>query len=546
VLTRTPGWFHDGQYVPQILEEDVLAIQNLYQASGFLDVTVEQTVQAPADLQPVVIHLKITEGPQTMVGRVTLEGLKVIPVEGVLKKIRIQEGRPFSYGGLRNDEKQIAMMVSEKGYPYVQVSGDAEISEDRSEAWVLYQVTQNSYIKRGKTFYSGNFRTKKRILDRELIMRDGDPFSLRKMLRGQQNIRSMNIFRSVAFRPVGLKEKAETIHIFTELEEEKPFYFEASGGYETEKGLFGTSTVGDHNFFGLNKDFKINGEISEVGSRVESRIFDPRLFSTRVSADAGVFSERSKPFNQTFGTDTRGFDLVFSREWKKRIKSWLGFYYEVRENFVRDSQVEEDETFDPRGILMVKPSISYDSRDNFMNPKEGIFMLFGIDISRGVVNSLDDFYKYRCDLRGYTTPINRLTLAARGSFGKIDPYGSEGNIPPDQLFFLGGANNVRGFDENLFLTDENGDPVGGRLMAVGNIETRIDLGSNFEASFFWDVGYLDETFMSYQSENVRYSTGVGLRYVTPVGAVGVVYGHKLNPEPDESPGRLHFSIGYTF
>lgn len=82
-------------------------------------------------------------------------------------------------------------------------------------------------------------------------------------------------------------------------------------------------------------------------------------------------------------------------------------------------------------------------------------------------------------------------------------------------------------------------------MAVGNVETRIDLGSNYEFSLFSDIGYLDETSGWDGSNKVRYSAGIGFRYVTPVGAVGLTYGRKLNPEPDESAGRLHFSIGYT-
>ena len=546
VLTRLPGWFYDGRYVPQKLEEDILAIQNLYHDSGFLDAEVEPSTQMSEDLKTIEIRLKITEGTRTIVTRVSLEGLTVIPEASVLTKTQIKTDRPFSWRGVNNDEKRIGMLVSEKGYPYVQVSSQVDFNNDKSQARVVYRIEQNSYVKRGETFYRGNFRTKERILDRELIMKRGDSFSLKKMLEGQQNIRSMNIFRSVAFQPVGLKENSETIHLFMEVEEEKPFYFEATGGYASEKGLFTTSTVGDHNFLGLNKDFKISGEVSEVGYRGESRLFEPRFFGTRITSEVGVFIERSEPFNQTFGTEKRGTDLMFSRKWKKKVKGGLGFHYERRENFARDGEVDEDETYDPRGILVVTPSISYDSRDNFMNPKKGLFMLCWIDISRGILNSLDDFYKYRTDLRGYTTPIDRLTFAVRGGFGKIEPYGSEGSVPQDQLFFLGGTGSIRGFDENLFLFDENNDPVGGRLMAMGNVETRIDLGGNFDLSLFYDIGYLDETSGQYRAENVRYTTGVGLRYVTPVGAFGLIYGHKLNPEPDESRWRVHFSIGYTF
>jgi outer membrane protein insertion porin family len=330
------------------------------------------------------------------------------------------------------------------------------------------------------------------------------------------------------------------------MEEEKPYFFEMAGGYASEKGLYAGAEIGDHNFLGLNKDFKIGGEVSETGYHAESRILEPRFLGTRISADFGVFIERSKPFNQTFGRDSLGADLLFSRKWTQRIKSGLAFKYEQREQFGRNGKADDDDAYDQRSILVLTPSITYDSRDSFMNPKRGIFWMSGVDLSRGLENSLDDFYKYHSDLRGYATPVGRLTLAGRGRIGKIDPYGSKGGVPEDQLFFLGGTSTVRGFDENLLLVDADDEPVGGRLMTLGNAEARIDLGFNFEFSFFFDIGYLEETSDRETSDQVRYATGVGLRYVTPVGAVGLTYGHKLNPEPDESPGRLHFSIGYTF
>ena len=72
------------------------------------------------------------------------------------------------------------------------------------------------------------------------------------------------------------------------------------------------------------------------------------------------------------------------------------------------------------------------------------------------------------------------------------------------------------------------------------------LGRNFEFSVFYDAGYLDDTSGEEVTDNVRDAVGLGLRYVTPVGAMGVLYGHKLDPRPEESAGRIHFSIGYTF
>lgn len=546
MLTRLPGWMHDGSYVSKKLEEDILAMETLYHEKGYLNVQIKKTVTFSSDRKKIEIDLKIHEGSQTRVSRVELEGLTAIPEATITKAIQIQAGKPFTRNKLQNDEKQIAEMVSEKGYPYVRVSSNAEINEEQSEALVIFKVLQNKKVERGQSFFSGNFRTKKKILERELVMKTGDPFSLKKMLDGQKNIRSMNNFRSVGVNPVGLKERAETIHLFTEVNEKKPFYFEVTGGYASEKGLYTSSTIGDRNFLGSNKDLKVKGEVGKTGYKGESRIFEPRFLGTRISSDFGVYVERSEPFNQKFGTKSLGTDLQFSRKWKKYIRLGLGFNLEDREQYSRDNKVDKDDVFDPRTILVVTPSVSFDSRDNFLNPKKGVFCLFEVDVSKGIEDSLDDFLKSRFDLRGYVTPLNRLTLAGRSNVGKIYPYRSNSKVPDDRLFYLGGTTTVRGFDENQLLIDYDNDAVGGKLMALGNAEARIDLGLNFELSFFLDAGYLDNTPGDERSNKVRYSTGIGFRYVTPVGAVGFVYGHKLNPESYENAGEFHFSIGYTF
>lgn len=81
-------------------------------------------------------------------------------------------------------------------------------------------------------------------------------------------------------------------------------------------------------------------------------------------------------------------------------------------------------------------------------------------------------------------------------------------------------------------------------MLAASIEARIDLGFNFELSGFFDAGRIDNTFHDWY--RLRMSAGAGLRYVTPVGPIGLLYGFKINRLKGEDLGVLHVSIGYTF
>jgi len=550
VLTRPPGFIHAGGYVPETLDEDLLMIKNLYHKKGYMDPRIDvDKVVIPDDEHRdlVAIDLYVEEGVQTRVESIVFEGLDPVFNKKVTKSIGLRKGRPFRDYVMKNDARNIAALLSEKGYPYAKVTGHSDLSEDGRLARIVFNIEQGQKIVMGNTHYSGNFRTRKRILDRELEMEPGDAFSLQSMHTGQKNIRGMNIFRSVQFKPVGLQDQKERIELFADVDEKDPYFFQVNGGYESEKGLYAGSRLGDHNFFGLNKDVWIGGEVSQTGYWAESGIFEPRFLGTRISSDYSLYLERDEPFNQTFGTMAYGVNLFFSRRLTDRVTGNLGLSYERREQFSRESALVRSADFDkPRGIVVASPSIAYDSRDSFIRPRNGIFSFASVDLSKGIENSYDDFYKYRLEVRGFTTPSPRVTFAGRGSFGDIDPYGSEGVVPEDQLFYLGGTATIRGFDENLFLYDSMEDPVGGELAAVASAEVRLDMGRNIELSLFYDVGYLDATSGAEVTDNVRDAVGLGLRYLTPIGAMGILYGHKIDPEPEESAGRIHFSIGHTF
>ena len=195
---------------------------------------------------------------------------------------------------------------------------------------------------------------------------------------------------------------------------------------------------------------------------------------------------------------------------------------------------------------MTTPAIRWDTRDSFIQPHRGGLTSLAVDISRGLESSLDNFVKYKLDLRGYHSPFSRLILAGRFFAGYIQPYGVDGQVPEDQLFFLGGTNSIRGFSENMLRFSTDLDPVGGRLAMAGNAEVRYEVAGSWELTVFVDAGTVQKTTDDLGDDSWRWSTGLGVRYLTPIGPVGLLYGHKLDRRSGESPGQFHISIGYTF
>jgi outer membrane protein insertion porin family len=547
MLTRMPRLRDKGVFVLQILEEDIRAIKALYRKHGYMDADIIQEVTWSGDKRNVEITLEIEEGARTLVASVQVIGITAVSPQEAYNALRMTEGEPFRRYMVQSGENALSALISERGYPHVKVTGEVKISEDRTKARVSYNVDEGVRVKMGHVLYTGNFKTKKTILQREFKMAPGEPFSLEELLQSQRSIRDMGIFNSVRFRAIGLREKREEVHVLVDLEEKKPYFIQGGAGYETNKGFYLHAKAGDRNLFGANKDAWMAGEVSQIGYRNELGITEPRLFGTQIATTFGLYSEREEAFNQDFGTRSLGSSLGFSRTLFRHSTARLDFGFEQREQFVRDSIEDTDEDlFKPRSILVTTPSIRYDTRDSFIRPRKGILSSLSVDVSAGIRNSLDDFLKYRYDVRLYASPLDRLTFALLGRAGYIDLFAAAVRIPDDQLFYLGGTSDVRGFRENMLRIDPAGGPAGGLSMFGGSAEARVDLGRNVEVALFYDVGHLSRTYAESVSNDTRSSVGVGLRYLTPVGPIGLLYGVKLAPEEGESPGRIHFSIGYTF
>jgi outer membrane protein insertion porin family len=553
MLIRTPGIIANGALVQETLEEDKRAITSLYLNQGYMNTIVKDQVKPDKNIQGnkqnVDITIEIEEGVQTNVTSLTIHGLNVLSGAQVREAITLKKGSVFRDYMIRSDENMLSSLISEKGYPYVKVKGSADISKDKTEASVTYDVDEGPFVKMGQVTYTGNFLTKRRVIKDELELDPGEPFSLNKFLRSQRDIRDIEAFDSVRFNTFGLKEKADKVNLLLELEEKKPYYIQTGGGYDTERGFYANILAGDRNLFGLNKDIWAGGEISQIGYRGDLGISEPRFLGTRIKSTINMFGEDREEFNTNFGTRERGVSLSFNRKLFQKFNADLSFVYLYKKNYPRDLEpisVNEEINFGSREILTVSPSLIYNNIDSYIRPRKGLFSSLLMDISKGINNSLDDFFRYRFEVRKYYTPIENLSFALRGRVGDITPFEDASTIPEDQFFFLGGTSTVRGFDENLLRFDSAGKAIGGLTSILGNLETRIDLGPDFELSFFYDIGSVRNALVDQGTDGFRSSVGTGLHYFTPIGPIGVYYGHKLDRKPGESAGRFHFTIGFRF
>lgn len=561
MLTRPPGIIlGDGGYVESVLDEDIRSIKELYAENGFMDADIRRSIikyRHPRDPENVRISVRvdILEGTQTVVGKIDFDGLTVIPGKTIIKQLEMTVGDSFSISRMKDDEARIAAEISEYGYPHVTVNGNFRRSSDRRHAYIHYVVNEGPYVQMGHYYYTGNFKTNATVMDREIRVDEDQPFSLSKMLRTQRDIQELDIFKSVQFKTIGLKEKADTVHLFAEIEEKKRYILDTGVGYNSEDGGTFDCRVGNRNVFGRNKSIWINFEQTQTGRDTSLSLTEPRLsrFKIRTTLDL-AFSDEEKP-NLGFSTLSQTATLSFSRTFISYLATSVQLIRESRDKRAQYALDDASENIyneeDTREIFTSIYAVSYDRRDSIIRPRSGYLVSLSTKISDGLnKEDNDDFITYQVDLRYYWSPLPRLTLAFMGRRGWITAFGSMESIPDDQLFYLGGGSSVRGFEENmLWYENKNGTSVslGGIEETIIIAEARLYLGRNFELALFHDAGKLSDHRDKILSEDFRTSVGFGIRYLTAIGPIGIMYGFKTAPLPDEIiNGPIHFSIGYSF
>jgi len=553
LLTRPPGLRASGAFSSQTWEDDKRAVKQLYYQSGYRKAKLRETLTVEKDpeknLQWVDILLHIEEGVQTVVGDVTFRGLSVLTEEEAMRLVSLKPGVPYREYMVTNDKIPLAAAISEKGHPYSVVSAGTVLRDGETVADILYEIHEGPFVTVGSIYVRGNFMTRKSVIADRLAIRQEEAFSLKKLFASTRNVSRIQALEGADLRLVGYEEKKDEVDVVFHVAEKKPYLFEIGAGYDTAREYYLLGRLENRNLLGINKRIWMGGDYSRISHRGEAGITDPDFFRSGISASGTLFTEKQEKKNQIFGIRNYGGTLGFHKPVSETVRAGLAFRYEAREQYrLNDEPIppEDQEQYEPRTLFVVTPSLDYTSVDSTIRPKKGFIVRTSVDASKGLDSTLDDFFRYRLEARYYHTPVNRLTLAARAGAGLIHAYSPDDDVADDQLFYLGGLGSVRGFDENKLRTDAAGNAMGGRVELFGNLEARYALGAGFEASLFYDFGAVRDAEKEEGDDSFRSAVGVGVSYITPVGPISLMYGHKLDRKEDESAGRIHFSIGYTF
>jgi outer membrane protein insertion porin family len=534
-------------YNPNLVSSDADVVREFYVALGYLGVEVESP-GVRIEQNKALITMSVKEGQKTVISEVEVTGYRSVAPEEILKAIGLKPGDAYNEVDMADARLRVIELCQDKGFLDVFVSPKVEIAEEKAR--ITFEIQEGERTFFGKTIITGNTGTKREVIARELLHRESAPFNYGVIAKERQRLYKLGLFANVRVEPLDLYDHRRDIHI--EVVEGDAGTVEFGVGYNNFDKFTGFVDIGYANLFGMNRQLSLRVGYNSLERLYAINYVDPWFLDQPLQLKGTVFlNERDEKNIDTkvvmYRYRKQGISLGVEKRYSSTTKGEI--YYEYV--FADTSDVQPDIVLTAKdvgslGISSIRPGITYDTRDNPFDPRNGVLAGVTMKVASSAFLSETSFAKAVVNGSLYHEVARPFVLAVAFRFGIAHAWGSSEILPLIERFFLGGRSTVRGYaQDTLGPRGSAGNPTGGNAFIETNLELRTSLGKGIGLVTFLDSGNVWQRIGDIDG-SLKHAVGVGLRYNTPVGPVRVDYGYKLKKEEGLSRGELFFSIGQAF
>ena len=588
-----------GYFKKDRMENDIQKIKALYFDNGFIKIVIaEPEVDLDKKQRGMTITIRISEGDQYKVSSIDFTGNKVYDNETLQKKITLTPGTVFSKTRVEKDIVAASSIYSESGYALVSVVPDLIPNDNDKTVQILLKVEEGDKYRVGRIEVLGNTKTRDKVIRREIRFAEGETYDSAKLKRSYERVNNLNFFDTVDMAPKP-KYEDKTVDIDVKVKERPTGFFSIGGGYSSIDQFIVTSDITQGNLGGRGQYIKLKGELSGRSSLYELSFRDPWFRNKPIAFSTGIYNTKRDYID--YSKKAMGFYVGFGKNFSEYWRGDITYNFEKATifNVIEDSTISRDEctaecdlielgdvkyaecvnacgTPDTSSVdesstpeiiknqvgtkitSSISPTITRDTRDNYLDTTRGsrnslslTFAGFGGDNTfvKGLIDS------------GWYFPVGNTTIMVRGRFGYAMGFlGQE--LPVYERFYVGGLYTIRGLgfgeagprelDKNsdsgpaVSVQEKAGVPIGGTQQIVFNTEYIFPIfpEAKFKGLVFFDAGDAADSFS--ELTKLRYTTGFGIRWISPVGPVRIEWGYNIQPKPGESASKFEFGFGTFF
>jgi len=512
-------------------------IEDHYKENGFADVQVSLELERrEAAIQAIY---DVREGPRTVIEDVRIEGAELVPPDEVLAGILSRPGGPFFPPNVQGDVTRIETAYLDRGVrgtsvvPRVEPAGENRVT-------VVFEVDEGERVVIGNIFVAGNRRTKPRVIRRELRVEKGDAADYGGLLESKRRLENLGLFADVRVDEVQTAPGEEVVVVT--VREGDDNYAGLGVGFESVVPLTGSVATWPNNFrprlageyirsnvLGLGAQLGVLGQISTRERRAVVSWNQPYILGLAMPTTLLAWAEREQ--REAFTFDRRGVSLSAVKPLTK-ARLLLGSLSLTRTAIVLPVDLSElpediDRQFLPYSAALASVSMSWERRDDTLNPSRGYFFSAAGEWGVPLFGMESDYQKVF--LKGQVFQ----PLSSAFGFGATARLGlGNGLRHLPERFFAGGSNTFRGEEfEMLGPIDETSlKPYGGEAVLLVNAEISWTVFPSWKAlqlAGFFDLGNVYAGLDAFRPLDLLGAAGAGLRYRTPLGPVRVELAWKL-------------------
>jgi outer membrane protein insertion porin family len=554
-------------------EEDKTKIIQHYRKNGYRDAQIlSDSIWYAENKTDMYILMRVHEGPQYKIRRITWEGNAVYPDYVLNDRLQMNPGEVYNSEkfeqNLRGNEEQndVAALYLDNGYLRFNLEPrETRVGEDSID--IAINVFEMNQFKLGHVGIKGNSKTWEKVIRRELYSRPGDYFSRAAIVRSIRQLSQLNYFNPEKIKPDYVLVDDKTVDLTYDVEEKSSDNINASVGYS---GVYGVTGALGFTLTNFSISQPLTGGAGQIlnfewmfGEASSYRTFtlgftEPWFYDTPTLFGVTLFDTRQA---YTFDYERTGGSVRVGRRFKWPDDYFRGdWMLEAQVNNVRDGLGIYSEGKSTQ--VSVTQVISRSSVDNPIFPTSGSNVSFSFQMTGGpVLPGNIDFHKWLFNSEWYIPMFgsSKLALYLSSNYGYIGKFGGESRIQPVDMFFMGGTGlgyiattPLRGYeDQSVGPRNSDNDITGGSAMAKQSIELRYAISINPIPIYvlgFLEGGNVYESFSRADFFDLKRSTGVGVRLqINPIGMIGFDYGYGFDdvyPKDGVPDGwKFHFVFG---
>ena len=564
---NTAVWLTDRDvYEQQRLEADAQMLQQFYLNRGYLDISIESSrLTMAADKQSFILTIGLSEGDQYTVESVDVQGDLVPDKETLMELVALKSGEIYSLNDLRESIEAISNRVGDEGYAFASVTPLLKRDINADTVAVTLDVEKGAEVYIERLEISGNEKTEDDTIRRLAKQAEGARYKGTQVKRTKEEIKRAPYIEDVRISfPKG--SDSNKVNMKVDVTEKKSGSFSFGIGYSQVEKVVLTGNVTEENLFGKGYQGRLHGSIGSVTQNYDVSLTDPYFLGKNMNASVNVFRTQSDQIaSQTFDQTSDGGSITFGIPLAHYIDYAISYRYSRTDlktaPFGASLFVLAQVGRQTAGELI--QSLSWDSRDRIMGATAGHreVLTFGV----AGLGGAGRFWEASATSEAYFSFGDQKKYIFNPSIGGkyIRGYGGR-DIPLYRRYSLGGIGSLRGFDVlGVSVRDPNTqEAIGGDKELRGSVNMFFPIpymqtagirGLVFaDAGLVWGsvsttVGAISLNVKEPLSmSRVRYSTGIGFEWMSPVGPIGLVWSFPLRTLPGDAKKSFEFSLGRTF